>query len=153
MKYLDTSALVKFYGKGDFEKGFTKVKDLVEKARDGNETLISSYFIVGECISVFDKWVRYKLITEEELHMAIRRFLADVKELNDKGALILEPVTSSVITLCTDLIIKHHLSINDAIHLYTALSNKAHIKKFISSDEILLKAAKSEGFEVLNPED
>ena len=111
MKYLDTSALVKFYGKEDFEKGFAKVKGLVEKAREGNETLISSYFIVGECISVFDKWVRYKLITGEELHKSIRRFLADIKELNDKGTLILEPVTSSLITLCTDLIVKHHLSI------------------------------------------
>lgn len=153
MNYLDTSALVKFYGKEDFEKGFVKIKELVENAKAGNESLISSYFIVGECISVFDKWVRYKLITEEELHKAIKRFLADIKELNDKGALILEPVTSSVITLCTDLIVKYHLPINDAIHLYTALSNKDSIKKFICSDENLLKAAKSEGFEVLNPED
>ena len=153
MIYLDTSALVKFYGKADFEKGFAKVKDLIEKAKDGNETIISSYFIVGECISVFDKWIRYKLITDEELHKAIKRFLADVKEMNDKGTLILEAVTSSIITFSTELIIKHHMSINDAIHLYTALSNKDNIKEFISSDEILLKAAKSEGFKVMNPEE
>ena len=73
--------------------------------------------------------------------------------MNDKETLILEPVNSSVITLCTDLIVKYHISINDAIHLYTALSNKANIKKFISSDEILLKAAKAEGFDVYNPEE
>lgn len=152
MKYMDTSALVKYYGREDFEKGFAKIKELVEKAKAGNEILLSSYFIVGECISVFDKWVRYKLITEEELHKAIKRFLADVKDLNDKGTLILEPITSSVITLCTDLIVKYHLSINDAIHLYTALSNKDNIKEFICSDENLARAAKAEGFEVLNPE-
>lgn len=153
MNYLDTSAFVKYYGKEEFEKGFAKVKNLIEEAKAGNETLISSYFAVGECISAFDKWVRYKLITDEELTKAIKRFLADVKEMNDKGTLILEPVTSSVITLCTELILKHHISINDAIHLYTALSNKTHIKQFISSDDILLKAAKAEGFEVFNPEE
>ena len=42
MNYLDTSALVKFYGKEEFEKGFAKVKDLVEQAKAGNETLIYS---------------------------------------------------------------------------------------------------------------
>jgi len=153
MNYVDTSAFVKYYSKEEYERGFVKVKKLMEDAKAGNEILISSYFIVGESISAFDKWVRYKLITEEELGKAIKRFLADVKEMNDKETLILEPLTSSVITLCTELIVKHHISINDAIHLYTALSNKTQIKQFISSDKILFKAAKAEGFEVFNPEE
>ncbi len=152
MIYLDTSAFVKYYGKEEYGKGFAEVKKIIESAKTGNEILISSYFIIGEAISVFDKWVRYKLITEEELSKAIKRFLADVKDLSDKGALILDPLTSSVITHCTELIVKRHISINDAIHLYTALGNKTQIGQFASSDEILLKAAKNEDFHVSNPE-
>lgn len=152
MNYIDTSAFVKYYSKEEYEKGFAKVKKVIEEAKAGNEILISSYFIVGESVSAFDKWVRYKLITNEELTSAIKRFLADIKEMNDKGTLILEPLTSSVVTLCTELIVEYHISINDAIHLYSALSNKTLIKQFISSDETLLKAAKAEGFEVFNPE-
>ena len=131
MNSLDTSAFVKHYRAK--EEGSDIINKLVDDAKAGNEQLVSSFIVIGEIISVFDKWVRYKLITEEELHKAIRRFLADIKEMNDKGTLILEPITSFVITLCIDLIVKYHLSINDAIHLYTALSNKDNIKEFISS--------------------
>ena len=76
-----------------------------------------------------------------------------IQELSDNGTLILEPVSTSTITNCLDLITKHHLSLNDAIHLYAALSNKTLVDQFICSDELLLKAAKSEGFKVFNPEE
>ncbi len=66
MKYIDTSALVKYYGSEEHEKGFAEIKKLVDEAKAGNEQLISSYFIVGEAVSVFDKWVRYKLISGKE---------------------------------------------------------------------------------------
>ena len=36
--------------------------------------------------------------------------------------------------------------------LQEAMLNKTDINQFICSDELLLKAAKSEGFEVFNPE-
>ena len=103
--------------------------------------------------SVFDKWARYKYISSDECVELVKIFLKDIKELSDNCVFILEPVSTSTITNCLDLIIKHHLSMNDAIHLYTALGNKALIDEFICSDDLLLKAAKSEGFKVFNPED
>lgn len=63
MKYLDTSAFVKYYF--EKEKGFEKISGLIEEAKVGKESLISSIFVVGEAISVFDKWVRLKLISEQ----------------------------------------------------------------------------------------
>ncbi len=153
MNYLDTSSFVKYYRFEADEKGAERVIRLIDNAKEGNATLISSFLLVGECVSVFDKWVRYKFISPEESNRIIKKFIMDIQELSNNGMLILEPVSTSTITNCLDLIIKHHLSINDAIHLYAALSNKSLIEQFICSDELLLKAAKSEGFLILNPED
>ena len=150
MKYLDASAFVKRYRKE--EQGSDEVNKLIENAREGNEQLMSSFLVVGEAVSVFDKWARYKYISHNECTELIKIFLKDIKQLTDNEILVLEPVSTSTITLCIELIIQHHLSINDSIHLYTALSNKNLIDQFICSDELLLKAAKSEGFIVFNPE-
>ncbi len=125
MKYLDSSAFVKHYR--------------------ANE--------VGEIISVFDKWTRYKYISNEECEELTKIFLREIKELNDSGILVLEHVSTSTITNCLDLITKHHLSLNDSIHLFTALGNKTLINQFICSDYMLIKAAKKEGFFVINPEE
>lgn len=151
MKYLDTSAFVKHYRKE--EEGSDKINKLIDNARGGREQLISSFFIVGETVSAFDKWARYKYISNEECVELVKTFLKDAKELTDSGILVLEPVSTSTITNCLDLITKHHPSLNDAIHLYTALSNKTLIDEFICSDDLLFKAAKHEGFETLNPEE
>ena len=151
MKYSDTSAFVKHYRKE--EEGSDKISKLMNNAKEGNEQLISSFLIVGEIVSVFDKWARYKYISVHECTELIKIFLRDIKQLTDNSIFVLEPVSTSTITLCIELIIKHHLSINDAIHLYAALGNKTLIDQFICSDEFLLKAAKSEGFKVFNPEE
>ncbi len=150
MKYLDTSAFVKHYRAK--EEGSGIINNLVDDAKAGKEQLVSSFIVIGEIISVFDKWVRYKLISSDECAELVKIFIREIKELNDDGILILEHVSTSTITNCLDLITKHHLSLNDAIHLYSALSNKILIDQFICSDGMLLKAAKSEGFGVLNPE-
>lgn len=151
MKYLDTSAFVKYYRKD--EEGSDKINELIDNARDGKEQLISSFFIVGETISAFDKWARYKYISSDECAELIKVFLKDLKELTDSEVLVLEPVSTATIANCLDLIARHHLSINDSIHLYTALSNKTLIDIFICSDDLLIKAAQNEGLKVFNPED
>jgi len=151
MKYIDTSAFVKHYRKE--ELGSDIINKLMDDSKEKNGQLISSFIVVGEIISVFDKWARYKFITKQECDELVRIFLKEIKQLTDNEVLILESVSNSIITMSVELIIKHHLSLNDALHLYTALSNKNLIHEFICSDASLLKAAKSEGFEVLNPED
>ena len=153
MKYLDTSALIKYYSDESDEKGVKDVTDLFESAKKGDDVLLSTFFVVGEAISVFDKRVRQRIITNEEFEISIKKFLADIKDLTTKGALVLEPVTSSAIVLCVELIIRHHLSVNDALHLYTALANKDVVELFVCSDDNLLKAAKAEGLNVFNPEE
>ena len=82
----------------------------------------------------------------------VKIFLREIKELSDAEILILVHVSTSTITNCIDLITKHHLSLNDSIHLFTALGNKTLIDTFVCSDEVLIKAAKKEGFSIINPE-
>ena len=54
MKYIDSSAFVKYYANEDSEKGSDKVKELIDKAKEGDEKLISSVLLIPECISSFD---------------------------------------------------------------------------------------------------
>jgi len=44
MKYIDTSAFVKYYGKEDFKKGIEGVRSLFMRAAIGKEILVSSFF-------------------------------------------------------------------------------------------------------------
>ena len=151
MKYLDTSAFVKHYRAK--EEGSDLINKLIEDAKAGKEQLVSSFIIIGEIISVFDKWTRLKFISKEECDELVKIFLREIKELSDAEILILEHVSTSTITNCIDLITKHHLSLNDSIHLFTALGNKTLIDTFVCSDEVLIKAAKKEGFSIINPEE
>ncbi len=150
MKYLDTSAFVKHYRLK--EKGSDTVNNLFAEARAGKVHLVSSFIVIGEIISVFDKWTRCSFISHDERTELIKIFVQEVKELNDAGILFLEHMSTLTITNCLDLITEHHLSLNDALHLFTALGNKTYIDQFICSDETLLKAAEKEGFSVMNPE-
>jgi uncharacterized protein len=151
LKYLDTSAFVKYYRAK--EKGSDAIRRIIEDSEAGKGQLISSFILIGEVISVFDKWARRKFITEEECGELAEIFLKEAKELSDSRALLLEPVSALTIVRCLELITKHHLSLNDAIHLSTALENKASINMFVCSDGNLLEGARKEGFAVLDPEE
>ena len=151
MNYLDTSAFVKNYR--NEEKGSIVVQKLINDAKAGKEQIVSSFFVVGETVSVLDKWTRYKYISDEECFALIKTFLGDLRDLFDGGALSLEPVSTSAILNCLELITKHHISMNDAIHLYTALASVTPLGLFVCSDGNLLRAAKAEGLKVLNPEE
>ena len=150
MKYLDTSAFVKHYRAK--EDGSGVINGLVDDAKAGKEQLVSSFIVIGEIISVFDKWTRNKYISSDECAELVKIFIREIKELNDAGILLLEHVSTLTITDCLGLITEHHLSLNDSIHLFTALGNKTLIEQFICSDKLLIKAARKEGMDVLNPE-
>ncbi len=152
MKYIDTSAFIKGYSTEAAEKGSRNIKDLISQAKRGEETLISSILLIGESVSVFDKWVRLKLLTEEDFLKTLFLFVADIKDLNKTGGLILETINPNFILLSTGFIIKHHIPINDTIHLHTALTWKSGIKEFICSDKMLIEAAEKEGLKTFNPE-
>jgi len=77
----------------------------------------------------------------------------DIKELVDANSIILEDINSIYMVSAIDYIINYHLTVNDSLHLYTALVNKNKIEEFISSDKNLNVAAEKEGLKVFNPEE
>ncbi|MEK6888046.1 MAG: type II toxin-antitoxin system VapC family toxin [Candidatus Aenigmatarchaeota archaeon] len=153
MKYIDTSAFVKYYSAEPAEKGAEQIEKLVDNAKIGEETLLSSVLLIGEAVSVFDKWLRLKRITNEGLDKATGKFITDVRELTESGNLMLEHVSVFNSLFSVDYIVKHHLTVNDALHLYAALLHKDKIDTFVCSDKNLLKAAEKEGFITMNPEE
>ena len=153
MKYIDTSAFVKWYGKEPFEKGAGVIVTLMQKVCTGEVTLISSFLMVGEAISTFDKWLRIKVITVEEFNSLVSRFVTDIKELSENGFLFLETVNPAVIMSAVDYIIKYHIPVNDAMHLHSAVVWQHDIDEFICSDRLLKTAAQKEGLAVSDPED
>lgn len=153
MKYIDTSAFVKYYSSDDSEKGAEKVKELIDGAKNGEEKLISSILLIGESVSVFDKWVRMKLLTKQDFLKVLSAFLSDIGVLVGIGSLIFEEITSFTAMGSVDFIIKYNLSTNDALHLYSSVLNKTEVECFVCSDNKLLLAAQSEGLTVWNPED
>jgi len=153
MKYVDTSAFVKYYADESAEKGAKEIACLLDSAKDTKEKLMSSVLLIGECASVFDKWLRQKKIDQPERDKLLGDFINDIKELTENGSLELESVNTLTVIFSVDYIVKHHLTVNDALHLYAALSHKSKINKFVCSDNNLIRAAEREGLAVMNPEE
>ncbi|MCL0075249.1 type II toxin-antitoxin system VapC family toxin [Thermodesulfovibrionales bacterium] len=153
MKYIDTSAFVKYFGDPEVEKGSGKVTDIIFQAEKGDFILISFFLMIGEAISVFDKWVRREYITKDELDKILGKFFSIVEELGEKGALILADLDTLTVAFSIEYILKHNIPINDAVHLYAALGRKSSIDEFICSDKNLKRAAEKEGFKILDPEE
>jgi predicted nucleic acid-binding protein len=153
MKYIDTSAFVKHFGDPEVEKGGERVGDIISQAEGGDFILISSFLMIGEAISVFDKWVRRGYITEDELNEVLGKFFAVVEELSEKGGLILADLDTLNVAFSIEYILKHHIPINDAIHLYAALARRSSIDEFICSDKNLKRAAEEEDFKIFDPEE
>jgi predicted nucleic acid-binding protein len=151
MKYVDTSAFVKYYADESFEKGAEEIQNIIDKAKAGKEKLTSSILLVGETVSVFDRWFRLSVISKLERDKLVSKFFTDLNELIDSGGLVLDPLTSLSVTNSIELILKHHVAINDALHLYSLLTRRTTISMFICSDVHLIKAAKSEEIITLNP--
>jgi len=153
MRYIDTSAFVKYYSEESSERGSDRIKDLINRAREGKDVLISSVLLIAETVSVFDKWVRLRLLPKEDFAELLALFINDLKELVEKGGLVFEGIDSAGVVSSIDYIVKHRLTVNDSLHLYSALLNKDDIEEFICSDNSLGEAAKKEGLQVWNPEE
>jgi predicted nucleic acid-binding protein len=153
MKYIDTSAFVKYFGDPEVERGGEKVGNIISQAKRGDFILISSFLMIGEAISVFDKWVRKGYITDDELNKVLGKFFSVVEGLSEKGGLILADLDTLNVAFSIEYILKHNIPINDAIHLYAALARKSSIDEFICSDKNLKRAAEGEGFKIFDPEE
>ena len=141
--YWDTSAIIKRYHR---EKGSRKVNNLFVEIEQGKSKGIISYLCVLESLSAI---VRRKSEIKGDYKKVIKTMLMDYV---DKLTII--PLNSDIMALSLKIVLKYGLKSLDAIHLATLLYISSYLNQeilLISSDGELLKAAKNEGFEVINP--
>lgn len=138
--YLDTSALLKLFV---LEKGSDIVGEFV-----ADHSVAASALTYVEARSAFARRAREVGSPNAELQHA-RRFFEGVWP-----SVSTVPVRDELLKCAADLCDAHRLRAGDAIQLASALSirDSGTELTFVCSDAHLLAAARSEGFEVLDPE-
>ncbi len=143
MIYLDSSALVKKYLK---EKGTGRIKSLLKDAN----AVATSKLAYPELISAFVRKHRDRAISETELHQALGDFEGDLE------AMLIIDLQDELFPFIKKILKKYHLKGADSVHLASALWLEQGTKEdvlFVASDLNLLKAAKAERLEILNPQE
>ena len=143
MIYLDSSALVKKYLE---EKGTGRIKSLLKDA----DAVATSKLAYPELISAFVRKQRDRAISETELHQALVGFEGDLE------AMLIIDLQDELFPFIKRTLKKYHLKGADSVHLASALWLEQGAKEdvlFVASDLNLLKAAKAERLEVLNPQE
>jgi hypothetical protein len=146
--YFDTSAIVKRYDPREI--GSQWVRSLFG-SWSADLFLFSQRVIVEVTSAFFRKW-REGAIAESEGQVALDAFHQD-----SLHQYLLDPVSESILLLASDLIKRHPLRAYDAVQLATAISLSNDLQSsgervvFISADDRLIQAARSEGFLADNP--
>lgn len=144
--YLETSALLKRYRT---EQGTATVNDIF-RSKLRNEVLLTSYFTALEVEAVVARALKGRILTREALIALLGRFAEDLNE-----SVALQPVSNIVLSDSIDQVRRYALRAPDAIHLAAALrvSQAALVATiFVTSDNELLRAARNEGLEILDPQ-
>jgi predicted nucleic acid-binding protein len=142
MLYVDSSALAKKYV---LEPGSDRLLKLL--AQSG--MAVTSKLAYPEILAGLNRKRREKGITEKDYRDALVEFESDWL------ALLIIEFQDELLPLIRQLTAKHALKGADAVHLASALWIQKAVKEkvsFVASDIQLLRAAKAEKLEIVNPE-
>ena len=142
--YLDTSALIKRYTQ---EVNSDLVSRLFE---DKTVLLFASVWAINESIAAFDRKVAKRQVSLQDRDRAISALLKEATQHTGDNRFAQLPISEDLLLQSTHLIIKHHISADDALHLATALS--ASVDCLVAGDKRLVEAARVEGLESYNLE-
>ncbi|VVB95065.1 tRNA(fMet)-specific endonuclease VapC [uncultured archaeon] len=139
--FLDTSALVKRYHS---EKGTDKIDKIFFE--DDRAIVISSISIT-EMVSALNRKKEDKIISKEDLKIALSKFFHDAI----KDFLIIE-LDGEHIKGSIMLVLKRNIRTLDALQLAVALGLKELKVTFVCADKKLVSVAEKEGLQTINPE-
>ena len=142
MIYFDSSALVKRYIE---ESG----SDVVQSLLDRDTSAATSKLAYPEILSALTRKQRSGELTRRSLQAAVNQFEADWE-----GIVVVE-FHDELLPTMKSLLLKHHLRGADTVHLSSALWLKRSVQSdlaFVAPDVNLLKAARAERLEVINPQ-
>ncbi|MCH8291436.1 type II toxin-antitoxin system VapC family toxin [Candidatus Poribacteria bacterium] len=141
--YVDTSAFIKRYAQ---EKNSDLVVTIFQII---SLITVTSSWTINETVAGLDKKVAKKQMRREEADKAIQMLVSKSSEVSiDRCVSIM--ITHSLLARSTNLIIKHHISADDALHLASALM--VGVDLLIAGDKRLIEAARTEGIESYNVE-
>lgn len=146
--YLDASAWVKRY---HTESGSDLVNLLFQKAIEP-QRIVTSLWSLGETFAALNRNKNRFDIPEEKFDKIVFAFLTDCENLH------LLPLSDNQLFKAIPYVRRYNLNSADAYHLSTilqlkeTLSSLNHTVIFISADERLIKATKSEGIHIFDPE-
>lgn len=148
--YLDPSALVKRY---HVESGSDTVDYLIDKLLGNDKKLgITSIWSIPEIIAVLNRRKNEQKVPFKKFRILVSAFLNEISKfftVDFNQEKIIESVS---------LILKHNLNSVDALHLFSIKESREIVKSggnaliVVAADERLLRSARMEGFDVLNPE-
>jgi predicted nucleic acid-binding protein len=136
--YLDTSAFVKRYCE---EEG----SDVVNEVFEGGNEIVTSYWTLAEAIAAIDRKVAKRQISEEERDFVISVLFSDVSD-----RITFVKISNEFIEAIIEKILAHHISADDALHLFSCFVSLSPI--FLASDKGLIRAAKEEGLKAFDVE-
>lgn len=141
MNYLDTSALVKRY---IAEPG----SEVVERLFIAGEDVVTAKIAYPEVYAALTRRHRNGDLSGRGYREACRQFE------RDWAGYVRVELYDEILTSARTLIQRHALRGDDAIHLASALSLGRSLEQttFVAADEGLLRVAKSERLQTLNPE-
>ncbi len=148
--YWDASALVKRYTP---ETGTPLVNDLF--AHVTSDRMMCLIVGISEVISILVRKKNASLITDGAFIQALADFRAEVI---DSVAFKLVSVENELVLASHPLIERHSLNATDALVLRSALDAAAMVRPagndiaLVASDHRLLRAARTEGLHIFNPE-
>lgn len=146
--YLDASAWVKRY---HTESGAELINLLFEKTT-GEQRIITSLWSLGETFASLNRTKNRFTVPEEDFNKIIFAFITDCENIH------LLPLDDSRLFHALTYVRKYNLNSADAFHLSVVLELKDTFASLnckivmCSADERLIKASKSEGVHVFDPE-
>jgi len=147
--FFDTSSIVKRY---HGEEGTEIVNKIFDAIKNRKARGIISFLSVSEFFSALRRKVNTREITLEQLKDAIATFLDE-----SRRNLRIEPIESTIFADGLNFILGYSLKSADSALLATMskIAEETEIERsnfyLLSSDEELLKAAKQEGFQTIDP--
>lgn len=144
--FLESSAFAKLFV---FEEGSEALIRLLESV-DDSEKLLSALAAL-EVRSAIRRRERTGDISRADAELALANVVRETVRILE------QPVTAMVIETASAMLDVHPLRALDALQLATCIVARETLRdsaiRFISSDDVLLRAAQTEGFPVLNPLD
>lgn len=138
--YLDSSAIVKRYV---LEVGSDIVKEIYERALNGELKIAFSVWNIGEVLGVLNKYFRRHWLEKEDYEMARLQFIGETLKLIRLRLVKVIPVRTELLISTWDLVEEYGIYQADALQIVSA--RRVNASSFLTGDKQLHEIAVKEG--------